>query len=247
MKRCRRCHREINKKEKYCPSCGFKSGINSFYYSANHVGKGRLPNYGYSYKNNNKNNSAAVGCIIIAFVFFYIAIIVVSLLTSVFEIEKEKDMYFEINSDEINAYLYNTKLIAEDYYKTWTYSIDEEITIEDIENFTSLKRQNLTNSYCALLEIDFSVDNAKKCVKRAHEEIGTYLIASEDLEMLYGFIIDNELTQIQYDILSEIYDYGVDLFYISYEYEDYSTFEKKYNNYIVELEILIEGLDNRTA
>lgn len=237
MKRCRRCNNEVKNKDTYCPNCGLKLTLNSTYYSINHNQKLHVNN-----KNSNKKRG---GCFFIALIIFYFMIFGITALTEIINEKKtDYEVHYDFESIDVNKYLVNTKIIVDDYYATWTKAIEKNISLTDIESFTSLKNYELTNFYCDLLETDFTIDNALYCVDYAHSDRGTYDAAYTDLENFYDVIVQNDFSSEIYSIFVDTYIEISNLLFLIDEYPNYNEFQESYNECINRIEILTNKLNN---
>ena len=79
----------------------------------------------------------------------------------------------------------------ENEYKVWKRAKDKKITREYIEQITSIKKDNLTNKYCDLMETKYSEDNVIACIETYYDELELY-----------------QLLRVEYDDIFQIYKYG---------------------------------------
>lgn len=238
MKRCKRCYSIIEKKVSHCPSCGLEINFKNTY--TTNENKKNLYNGG---PKNNKKKGAAI---VIAFIIFYVVMFIIGIVVSVEEEEYNENYEYEFDINAINDYLYSTKLMTEDYYVIWTYSLTNNVTKDIIVEKTSLSLDSLTNNYCKFLDINPTIDNARNCVKNAYIQNGTHEIAYNELNDFYTILENNYIDIEKLDILYDIYYYGVDLYLsISNEYS-YDEFENKYNNAINNIEYLTNEYNNES-
>lgn len=239
MKRCKRCYSIIEKGTSHCPSCGLEANLKNTYYTSENK------NTIYNKPNANDKKKNGVG-VVIFFIIFYAVMFIIGVFASV---EEEKEYNNTENKLDISAianYLHETKLMTEDYYKIWTYALNNSVTKEIIVDKTALTMDNLTNNYCKMLELNPTINNSIKCVKNAYIENGTYDLAYSNLNSIYSLLLDSNLNNMQFEIVSEIYMYSLNLYSTLSEETDYDKFENDYNFAVMKLEFLIEELENES-
>ena len=101
----------------------------------------------------------------------------------------------------------------ENEYKVWKRAKDKKITREYIEQITSIKKDNLTNKYCDLMETKYSEDNAIACIETYYDELELY-----------------QLLRVEYDDIFQIYKYGNNNTVKIAQEHRYHNNDKKYIN-----------------
>lgn len=248
MKICSRCNNEVKKTDLFCPKCGCslvkdeygkRLDINS------EKDKTNLSNCDCNKMNKKSFYSKPKNILGILFFVIGVYLVIMTFSTVLYMTNKKTSSNIEdslADIDKLNNYLDDVTLIAKDYYIAWTSILEKEnITLSEVSKKVSLDETEMTNDNCKDYTDSYSEKDLLNCIMKSHEIKGTYKKTDSDMIELYSYVDSFKKNNVR-KVLVDIYGYAYELYYLPDSTADYNQYKSYYNNYINNIDRLLNSI-----